>query len=270
MLEKNITVDSKRNTKIPATILDCQKDNAPLVIFAHGFKAERFEGGRFLEVARSLGEIGINSITLGFPGCDESKEDFIYYTLNNCLDDIESCYRYMLDNYSIDINHIGMIGYSMGGRLTSIFINTHPEIKTIGLWAGAIYKDFGGDNSNFIGGDLKTMRKQADELGYCDFHNSFDNDDIRIGKALIDEMEIYNPLDGLNGFVGNAIVCHGDKDDTVTLDTAYLAINNLTKAKNKKLVIVNGANHGFGLWDNHMDQSKELTEETIKFFKEYL
>lgn len=270
MLEKNILVDSKRETKIPVTIIDSEKSNASLVIFAHGFKAERTEGGRFLEVARNLAEIGVNSISMGFCGCDESKEDFINYTLANCLDDIESCYSYMLENYSIDSNHLGMIGYSMGGRLTSIFIKKHPEIKTIGLWAGAIYKDFGGDNSSFIGGDLKTMRKQANELGYCDFHNSFDNDDIRINKALIDEMELYNPLDGLNCFTGSVIVCHGDKDDTVVLDTAYLAIDNLINAKNKKLVVVNGANHGFGLWDNHMEQSKQLTDETTKFFKEYL
>ena len=270
MIEKNIEINSKRNTKIPVTIVESGKENAPLILLVHGFKADRHEGGRYSEVANNLAKIGVNSIRMGFPGCDESKEDFINYTLNNCLDDMESCYKYMLDNYSTDTNHLGMIGYSMGGRLTSIFINKHPEFKTIGLWAGAVYKDFGGDNKSFIGGDLEPMRKQANELGYCDFFNTFDNTNIRINKALIDEMELYNPLDGLNGYEGNAIVCHGDKDITVSLDTAYLAIDNLKNVKNKKLVVIKNANHGFGLWDNHMEQSKELVDETTNFFKEYL
>ena len=270
MLEKDITIKSKRDTDIPVTIVESGKENAPLVLFVHGFKADRHEGGRFSEVARNLAQVGVNSIRMGFPGCDESKEDFINYTLNNCLDDIESSYKYMLDNYSIDTSHLGMVGYSMGGRLTSIFVKSHSEFKTIGLWAGAVYKDFGGDNNSFIGAELNPMKKQANELGYAEFLNSFDNTYIKINKELIDEMESYNPLDGLNGFDGNAIVCHGNNDDTVSLDTAYIAMDNLINVKNKKLVVVDGANHGFGLWDNHMEQSKELVDETTKFFKEYL
>lgn len=270
MIEKNITIKSIRNTDIPVSIVDSEKSNAPLVILAHGFKADRHEGGRFSDVARNLAEVGVSSIRMGFPGCDESKEDFINYTLKNCLDDIESSYEYMLDNYSIDTTHLGIIGYSMGGRLASIFINSHPEFKTIGLWAGAVYKDFGGNNEYFLGGDVLTMKKQANELGYADFYNDFDNTNIKLNKALIDEMELYNPLQYLNEFNGNAIVCHGDNDTTVSLDTAYLAMDNLTNAKNKKLLVVKGADHGFGLWDNHMEQSNELVSETTKFFKEYL
>ena len=47
-------------------------------------------------------------------------------------------------------------------------------------------------------------------------------------------------------------------------------MDNLVNVKNKKLVVVDGANHGFGLWDNHMEQSKELVDETTEFLKEYL
>lgn len=270
MKEINTVVKSIRNTDIPVTIVDSEKENKGLVLFAHGFKADRHEGGRFSNVAQNLAEIGISSIRMGFPGCDESKEDFINYTLKNNLNDIESCYNYMLNNYDIDTSHLGMVGYSMGARLTSIFINTHPEIKTIGLWAGAVYKDFGGNNDNFIGAELEPMKKQANELGYAEFFNSFDNTYIRINKELIDDMEYYNPLVGLNNFKGNVIVCHGNKDITVDISTAYLAIDNLQNAENKKLIVIDGANHGFGLWDSHMEQSMQLVDETTKFFKEYL
>lgn len=270
MKELNTTIKSIRNTDIPVTIVDSEKENKGLVLFVHGFKADRHEGGRFTEVAKNLAEVGVNSIRMGFAGCDESKEDFINYTLRNNLSDIEKCFDYMLENYDIDKNHLGMVGYSMGARLTSIFIQNHPEIKTIGLWAGAVYDGFGGDENSFIGAPLKPMQEQASKLGYAEFLNAFDNSFIKINKDLIIDMEKYSPLNGLRNFKGNVIVCHGNKDVTVDLKTAYLAMDNLENANNKKLVVIDGANHGFGLWDNHYEQSKQLVDETTKFFKENL
>ncbi|MDO4940954.1 MAG: alpha/beta hydrolase [Erysipelotrichaceae bacterium] len=268
MKEINTFIKSNRNTDIPVTIVDCQIANAALIIFVHGFKADRHEGGRFSDVATELAKLGYSSIRMGFPGCDESKEDFINYSLTNNLNDIETCYKYMLDSYSIDNNRIGMIGYSMGARLTSIFANKHQELKTIGLWAGACFKDYGGDN--FLGCDLKNIKEEINIKGYCDYLNTFDNDIIKLSKQLIDDMISYNPIECLNSFKGNAIIVHGNKDITVDVNVGYDNFYALKNAKNKKLVIIDDANHGFGLWDNKMHQSKQLVEETILFFKNNL
>ena len=264
----NTTVKSKRNTDIPVTVVDSETSNPGLVIFAHGFKAERHEGGRFTEVAERLAEVGINSIRMGFPGCDESKEDFFYYSLTNDLDDIESCYEYMLDTYNINREHLGMIGYSMGGRLTSLFIDTHPEIKTIGFWAGACL-DY-HDNDDFLGGNIIEMRKEANENGFVDFLNYFDNDRIKLSKQFIDDMDNMDTKKGLNMFDGSAIVVHGTEDTSVDIKVSDFIMDNMTNARNKKKVIVEGANHGFGLWDNHPEQSQILVNETVEFFKQYL
>lgn len=265
MKEIELTIKSQRNSDIPVSIIDSETTNAGLVIFVHGFKANRHEDGRFTLVGQTLASHGISSIRMGFAGCDESKEDFINYTLKNCLDDIDSSINYMLDNYSINKGRIGMLGYSMGGRLTGIYTNKHSDLKCLGFWAGATYPSF--EDGFFLGEDVNRLKQEASEKGYCQFHNSFDNTFIRLNKDLIAQMEEYNPLEGLYKYEGNAIVVHGDKDITVKPKVVNLMNEALSKA-NKKIVIIKGADHGFGQWDNKPELSKMLVEETIGFFIE--
>ncbi len=262
--EKELWIESKRGTKFPVSIIESNVENCPLVIFVHGFKADRHEGGRFTTVGRALAEKGISSIRMGFPGCDESTEDFFNYTLENCLSDIETSYKYMLDNYSIDINHLGMVGYSMGGRLTCLFNKNHREFKTIGLWAAAAYDGF--EEGKFLGMDVIELKKQIEGKTSFPYFNSFDGTTLNMNVQLVNEIENCKPSEGLKGFEGKVIICHGDSDPTVLPKTVDIAISSLTDSKVIKKVIIEGANHGFGLWDDHMEQSKILTDETTEFF----
>lgn len=269
-MEKIIkTLCSKRNTEIPVTVFDSGNENPGLVLMVHGFKAERSEGGRFYEVAEKLCEEGVNTICMGFPGCDESKEDFINYSLTNCLDDIETSYEYMLDTYNINKDHMGIIGYSMGGRLTSIYQASHPEFKVIGLWAAASYNGF--EDGKFLGADAKEAEEVSNKDGYYMYHNGFDNTDIKLSKQLVNDFGYdYKPEDLMKEYKGAAIICQGNKDESVKPETTDIIKNSLVNAKKVEMLLIDGANHGFGLWDNHPEQSKTLVDGTFKFFKENL
>lgn len=260
-------IKSKRGSDLVTTIVDCQKENSGLILFVHGFKADRSEGGRFLTVAEALAQDNINSIMVSFAGCGDSKEPFENYCMTNCLDDIDTMYQYMLNNYSIDTNRLAMVGYSMGGRLTSIYSYTHPEFKTIALWASATYNGF-DNNDTFLDNNVNEMISQAEKQGYAIAYNSFDNNYLHISKRFFDDMFQYKPFDSLSNYQGNVLLVHGDSDLTVAYDVSVRAYNGLTTQKNKKFVTIHQANHGFGLWDNHMEQSEQLTNETIQFLKE--
>ncbi len=259
-------IQSKRDSKIPVTIVEADLPSK-LLLCVHGFKAGRTEDGRFLTVARELSKKGVCSIMMGFPGCDESDEDFINYSLRNCIDDIDASYDYMMEHYDLDKNSVGMIGYSMGGRLTSLYIADHPEISCIGLWATASYDGF-GEEDGFLGVSKEELERQCKEKGYVDFHNGVDNTDIRLSKELIDGMKNCKPSKGLSEFKGAAIIVHGDEDVTVPYKTATDTYAILNKAKERKLCTVKGADHGFGAWNERPDLSKQLTDNTIAFFEE--
>ena len=262
------TITSKRNTEIPVTIVESDHTEK-LLLCIHGFKANRTEDGRFLAVARALAENGVTSIMPGFPGCDVSKEDFINYSIRNCISDIDTCYGYMKEHYDFNENHVGMIGYSMGGRLTSLYIADHPEITCIGLWAAATYDGYGEDGS-FLGVSEEELERQCEEKGYVDYHNEFDNTDIQLSKDLIEDMKNCRPSLGLRQYKGSAIVVHGDEDITVLYPTGEMTYRLLENAKEKKFVCVKGADHGFGAWNDRPDLSAQLTDATIAFFEENL
>ena len=262
-------IPSRRDTMIPLTVVEADSYPARLLICAHGFKANRKEDGRFVTVAKALAVNGITSVMMGFPGCDESKDDFINYTLKNCLDDIGTARAYMESNYEIIPDEMGMIGYSMGGRLTALYIAEHPEIKCIGLWAAASYDGFDSEE-DFLGVSLKQIYMETEEKGYCDFHNEFDDTWIKLSKGLIDDMAQLKPEDGLKGYEGCALVVHGDEDITVPYAVAENTYAKLEKAKDKKLLTVHGADHGFGAWNDRPDLSAQLTDGTIEYFRKHL
>lgn len=263
------SIRSKRDTDIPVTVVDSEQEKPGLLICVHGFKANRTEDGRFLEVAEKMAEHGMNAIMMGFPGCDESKEDFINYSLTSCLDDIDSCVAYMNDKYDCDAGRTAMIGYSMGGRLTALYVRKHPEVRAISLWAAATYEGFDGQDT-FLGEDLLKMKKEAEQKGYCDFYNSFDNETIKLSRQLIDDMENMDPVEGLRSYRNAAIVIHGDIDDTVEPRVAAEAYEHLSGAADRKLVIIEGADHGFGAWNDRLELSKQLVDNTTDYLREKL
>lgn len=266
MKEINTTIKTKRNTDMPVTIIDGEIGKGPLVIYVHGFKANRTEDGRFLEMARRLNAYGI---CMGFAGCDVTEEGFFSYTLDNCLDDIETAYTYMLENYDIDGEHLGIVGYSMGGRLSTIFTNRHKEFKTMGLWAAAT-QDSSFDDDVFLGNNLKKLIDDYKEKGYCEFFNLFDNNVLKMNYKLIENMVEYRPCEYLKEYEGSVILVHGTKDIAVDPKASEVAYNSLDKANKKVLHVIEETDHGFGFWDNHMEKSEELVSNTATFFKENL
>ena len=155
---EKVEIDSARGTKIQAVLdlpADMPEAGYPLVVFAHGFQGSKEESGAFTDVAKGLAEQGIASLRLDFPGCGESQEDFMAYTLENMHDDVASVFAYARANYKLDEDRIGMLGYSMGGRVTSLYLS-EEKVGTTVLWAPAAAD---GLKSLTSMGDEETIRK---------------------------------------------------------------------------------------------------------------
>ena len=241
-----------------------------LIVFVHGFKAERTEGNRFTEVALKLAKKGFNSIMMDQSGCGESKEPYDLYCIDNSMDDITSCIAYMFENYDIDENRMAMVGYSMGGRITSIYVNeVDRRFKTIALWAAAV-SDVDALSAFIYDKDGHSLREDADRNGYSVYHNEFDDTDIHLSKEFYDGIFNYDSVGDMKKYDGDVIIVHGDSDITVDQKIAIDCYNSLTTSGKKKLEIIPGANHGFGLWDNHPEQSERLVNVTSDFIEECL
>lgn len=270
IIELNIL--SKRNTMIPCTItLPDNQENMKLFMMAHGFCATRHENGTFTMLAEELSHAGIATIRCDFPGCNDSKEDHRFNCLENDMDNIDSMMEYMIQNYSIDRNHIGMIGYSMGGKVVLHYTKRHPEIHTVALWAPAAMNALDGTASGL--GDPEWQRSSfeiAKKDGVYLYPNDFDGRMIPLSFDFFNQCLNSKANDYFSEYTHNLIMVHGDFDDIIPCDVLNKVASTVNPKANFIHHIVKGANHGFGAWTNEPHQMKELVEITSKFIIDVL
>lgn len=268
----DIELLSKRNTLIPCTIsLPDNEINMPLFIMAHGFCATRHENGTFKMLAEALSQANIATIRCDFPGCNDSKEDHRFNCLENDMDNLDTMIEYMCQHYSIDVNHIGMIGYSMGGKIVLHYTKRRPDIHTVALWAPAAMNGLNGPKSEL--GDPKWQQESyetAKKDGVYLYHNSFDSRIIPLSYEFFDQCLHSKANDYFSEFEGNLIMVHGDKDDIIPMDVLVKVASTVNPKANFKHHIIQGANHGFGAWTNEPHQMQELVEITSKFIIDVL
>ncbi|MCQ4808192.1 alpha/beta fold hydrolase, partial [Intestinimonas massiliensis] len=89
----------------------------PAVVKNHGHGGSKDENEGFGGVAAALAEAGIATVRMDFPGCGDSTEPFTKNTLTNMKSDSNASLAYLLANYPLDADKLGIMGYSMGGRL---------------------------------------------------------------------------------------------------------------------------------------------------------
>lgn len=272
MKKYDCLVTSKRDTRIPCSIvLPDNQEPAPLVLMAHGFCATRNENGTFPMLADKLAAAGIASVRCDFPGCNDSKETMIPYTIENCQDDLDSIYAYMLEQIPVLSGHVGVVGYSLGGRIALHYTRRHPELRTVALWAPAAMNGFDHMESGF--GDAETIRERLEislRDGYYPYENSFDGTIKTLSYEFWKQMNDSRARDYFHQFTGNCIMVYGNQDVTVRHEVLDVIAAEANPNANFVCHVVPGADHGFGAWTNQPGQMAELTEVTAAFLIENL
>lgn len=240
---------------IPATVFAGGR-NSRLVIMVHSFKSDRFEDGRFTECGRLLADKGISSVA---PDLRKVNE----LSIDNALRDLEECLKYMKAVHEVNGNDVSVIGYSLGGRIASLFTARHPEIKKLVLWAGA--NEELTQNDSFLKQDLGRMVREADTKGYADFHDIYTGENDRLSGEFVHDLLDESPLLSLSRFRGKTLIIQGKRDTTIDPGIAVRTYKALPEEKDKTLLWMEEADHGFGIFDGRKEDSIRLIESTVSF-----
>lgn len=262
----DLFLTSKRNTQIPCTItLPDIKGPMDLLIMAHGFCATRNENGTFPMLAALLSKENIATIRCDFPGCNDSTENHKFNNIENNMDNLDTLMEYMKESY--DIHNIGVLGYSMGGKVALHYTQRHPEIHTIGLWAPAAMN---GLEKTSLEPLITEQYHTLHEGEVYDYDNPFDNRIIPLGYDFFKQCYESRSNDYFSAYTHNVIMVYGSCD--VTVQTELLDAVCTTANPNANFVqhVVEGADHGFGAWNNHPEQMEELVQVTADFMIENL
>ena len=263
------TTVRSRGVSVPVTYV--YPDNhggrpIPLVLLIHGHGGTRHEAGGFTQVAQRLADNGIASIRMDFPGCGDSSESWISNNLTNMLSDIRAAEAFAIERGNIDSARIGLLGFSMGGRLALLLADRQPlRYPALATWAPSATN--GAEHMrDYLGGAEKyaTMKEQARNQGFAPF-TTFWGQDQRLGYQWFTDIEKSRPMDAVSRYPGHLFVLWGDADTVVAPASSAAVLDNAVLAASRNRYVVAGADHGLGLFDDNAAAVDATVTQTVAF-----
>lgn len=237
----------------------------PAVVLNHGHGGSKDENVGFIGVADALAEAGIASIRMDFPGCGESTESFKLNTLTNMEADSDAAKDYLVANYPVDGERLGILGYSMGGLIAAEITEKEDNpYKAVALLAGALVKI--EELAPNLFGDIAVydaLRSEAMENGYATFTNIYETT-LDLSKEWFLDLEASDGIKSISGYEGDVLIVYGDKD-TMVPDYMNQAI--IDVLEDAEVVVVPGADHGYGFYSDQPDVTALVEGSIAGFFK---
>ncbi len=237
----------------------------PLVVMAHGHGGTRNEAGGYTRVAEGLAARGVASIRMDFPGCGDSTESFANNNLSNMLLDMQASRDYALARPQVDRDRLGLLGYSMGGRLALLHSAVDGSYKAVATWAPAGQNGASG-MVGFLGGQAAydTTKAIAANKGFAPFTTRWGQDQ-QLGLQFFTDLEESKPLEAAGNITVPLLVLYGDLDEVVLPGVSEAVIAAAAKSPEVVRHIVKGADHGLGLFSNEPALTDEAVRITVDF-----
>ena len=266
-IAETVSIEANGRT-IPAVVtLPVGEGPFPAVVLNHGHGGNKDEGTGFGGIAEALAEAGIASIRMDFPGCGDSTEPFTENTLSNMIADSNAAKDYLVANYPVDADKLGILGYSMGGRvaLEIIAAEDNPYKATLILSGLSTPGDEAIANILPEGMTVEDAIAVAEEKGSYDYTTQY-GQNLSLSAQWFTDM-LVDPLANIDNYTGPMLVIHGDKDDVVTDATNKLTVSSYPAAEE---LIVPDADHGYGFYSDQPDVTAMVEGSITDFFTEHL
>ena len=251
---------------VPATIVVPDGSGPfPAVVMNHGHGGGRQEGGGFAHLAEALAKAGIVTIRMDFAGTGDSKAPWTEQSLSSMIADSNASLNYLLANYPVDPDRLGILGYSMGGRIAlTIAQAADSPYKSVGLLAPSANPGK-GLLLLLAGSEAEYERLYAEansEKGYADYTTQYGQKQ-QLSLQWFDELLASSPLDGIAAYQGPMLVVHGDKDVTIPPAENEAVVAAYPKAS---IVLVPDADHGYGFYSDQPDVTALVETSFADFF----
>ena len=214
-----------------------------------------------------LAEAGIASIRMDFPGCGDSTEPFTENTLSNMMADSNASKDYLVANYPVDADRLGILGYSMGGRLALEIITAEGNPYQ----AAVLLSGVSTPGEEAVAGILPDGMTIEEAIASAEANGSFDyttqyGQNLSLSAQWFEDMMV-DPLANIDNYTGPMLVIHGDKDDVVDDATNKLTVSAYPSAQE---VIVPDADHGYGFYSDQPEVTAMVEGTITDFFTEHL
>lgn len=236
--------------------------NAPVVLMLHGFGSSRDEvGNMYARLADALAQRGIGSLRIDFRGFGKSDGDTGSTTVGAQVEDAVTAYTYLAGLDWVDAQRIGVIGFSLGGGVSTIAVGEHPDrFKSMVTWSsvGDMIPDF------------------VEELGQEAFDTAAEKGvvgldlgwrTIVLKKDFFDSLGQYDLAQLITQYPGAYLAIAGDQDFSAAYAPGFVESS---PAEPKEVWIVPGGDHIYGVLSDDQSMADSVIERTAEWFAQTL
>jgi pimeloyl-ACP methyl ester carboxylesterase len=226
--------DGNINIPVGVTMPALGRGNqCPVALLIHGIGGSKDEGYGvyanpmnldygYVSLSERLLNIGIGTIRIDQPGHGDSNEDFRKYTIQNSLSDIRDSYDYCLTHFPFAESRVGVVGWSIGGKIGAEFVSENRNVSSLVLINPAASNGMSA-LAGFIP-EWNEFKKTAEQTGkayWRDFSVLIDKP-VYLSKDFFEQWE--NTMTGdkiaeLHKSGRHGLMIYGDKDDIINPET---------------------------------------------------
>ncbi len=260
MLEKRLFIPCDDHD-IPMVIARPDGESPfPCMLLLHGFMSyKEGDGYLFTKTAEKLAEAGIASARIDFCSMGENRYSRVHYGTKICIKEAKVAFEYLQTNEHILHDRIGILGHSMGGRIT--FLSSELPSKCLVTLNGAV--NVAKRGAMKLTG-LNTQEMEA--RGYTVYHTSDGRSELLFSK-FVEDLQIHS--DAIYNYANPILVCVGADDPTVDPQVSYSFVENCGM-NNVDLLVIEKANHTFNAKTKDYTKVYELLSKMIPWLKEHL
>lgn len=228
----------------------------PAVLMLHGFASHKDEvGDMYKRLAAALAEQGIASLRLDFRGWGESAGGMENSTMQGMVEDAEVGYNYLTSLDFVDDARVGVIGFSLGGRIAIVSAAQHPEwYQTMVLWStgGNIPPDFLGQE--YLDA-ARTNGQVTIDLGWRE---------VTLGAGFFESLTLYDMEVEYPKYAGSVFIVAGSEDPD---PAAYLQwyLDN-AQGSLRGAYLVEGGDHIYAVLTDDQTMAESVIETTADWF----
>lgn len=238
------------------------KAQFPAVLMLHGFGSTGDEVGMmYAREARALALRGYASLRIDFAGSGLNPQPFVENTYDGMMADSRAALDWLIAQKNTRDARIGVLGFSLGGKLAIDLAGTDARIKALATWSGANENGFGSLAY------LEAYRPEAEANGHVVVDLGWRTVDL--SKAWFDTMEASRSLDHLGAYTGPMLAVAGTEDTAVDPDVSRQSIA-ASGSLDATLRIIPGADHIYLVLTDDQTLADLCINLTARWFAEKL
>ena len=225
----------------------------------HGNGSTRHEAGNAYDFAApEMAKAGIATIRFDYIGNGDSTSDYIDFTYDKGVEDAMKCYDYLAALGTIDMKHVGIMGWSQGGRLALLTAGRNDVFTSVCTWAGA-YDQKGSEEEQY---------EIAKKNGYYEVTYDW-RDSLKQSPAYYECAMSIDYAKEVANIKAPILAINGKEDTVVTPETAQEIVDASTNP-DSQVLLLDGADHTFCVFSGDDTVLRTLVQDTIDWFNRTL